>query len=672
MLSTFLLSRLVPAVTNRHSTRLVSRAGPHSSWRNGEPGAAGAGHRPALAAAMAVLAMPLASVDCSTERSGTEVGNGKQKFRSIIVGGGTAGCLSAYFHAKWMTDQGIPGNVLLIERGDDYSPARGPNPKMEGWYENWGAFGEAHAAVRENGSEYPVTGTDHRGLGGCSTHDTRITFQPTRTKKIELAASMGWTENQIDSYYQAALNMIPVQRAIMVPEKFYQDIIDSLTASSNGDLKPLHRLSDDHFHTEIVIDSIAENSVAMFQDEHRFTTALLLRDEIRPPNLIVLTNVTADRVLLAQDPTSQDVNAVGVVVKNADDSEDVLQLEKGGLVAITAGAIGTPCILQRSGIGPKQMLAALGIETIVHNDEVGHGVDHIEAGLMYLPGKNTKISRGGAMGWPLSLFLSIEPDDSENSQGKYARNSFVQCHFGAGSAEPYTDTDAIVCTPSCTEPDHAAGFRVKILSKEPKNSSVLVHAEQFRDIEALYKGIVKASLYCEKLQMDGLAGERIRPPLTLDLNDKSMMLDWIRENHYTVFHWACTCTAGINGRVADSKFRVLRKIPGGYEKSNPAVINNLFVGSGAALPDLPEANPHLTISAFAIALADVMYAETCRQHGSEPVEPIELRWAREMLHRNGALTGIRPGLEYPSLSIIASSHGTDWKNYHIADGTQQD
>jgi hypothetical protein len=81
-----------------------------------------------------------------------------ERYSSIIVGGGTAGCTVAYMTAKWMQDNHIPGKVLLVDKGVHFfSPKDGPNPVMSAWFENWGIFGTAHPALREDGTAYPVT-----------------------------------------------------------------------------------------------------------------------------------------------------------------------------------------------------------------------------------------------------------------------------------------------------------------------------------------------------------------------------------------------------------------------------------------------------------------------------------------------------------------------------------
>jgi choline dehydrogenase-like flavoprotein len=57
-----------------------------------------------------------------------------------------------------------------------------------------------------------------------------------------------------------------------------------------------------------------------------------------------------------------------------------------------------------------------------------------------------------------------------------------------------------------------------------------------------------------------------------------------------------TASAGVTGSVADEHFKVRG-------------VSGLRVGSGASLPEIPGPNPHLTITAFALALAHDVISE---------------------------------------------------------------
>ena len=71
-----------------------------------------------------------------------------------------------------------------------------------------------------------------------------------------------------------------------------------------------------------------------------------------------------NRVLFAGD------RAVGVEISGKDGPEQV----RGRRITLAAGAISSPAILLRSGIGPKAALADLGIELVADLPGVGAGL----------------------------------------------------------------------------------------------------------------------------------------------------------------------------------------------------------------------------------------------------------------------------------------------------------
>jgi choline dehydrogenase len=98
------------------------------------------------------------------------------------------------------------------------------------------------------------------------------------------------------------------------------------------------------------------------------------RPALGPGRLTVRTGVEVVRVLL------EGGRAVGVEV-DVDGQRRTLRAERE--VVLAAGAIGSPVLLQRSGIGPADELRALGIDVVVDRAAVGADLqDHVASGIV--------------------------------------------------------------------------------------------------------------------------------------------------------------------------------------------------------------------------------------------------------------------------------------------------
>ena len=88
------------------------------------------------------------------------------------------------------------------------------------------------------------------------------------------------------------------------------------------------------------------------------------------PNLSVITNRVVRRVLIEEGRTT------GVELETEDGQIETISSSRE--VVLAAGALGSPCILQHSGIGDGSHLRQFGIETIVDRQAVGRNLqDHI-------------------------------------------------------------------------------------------------------------------------------------------------------------------------------------------------------------------------------------------------------------------------------------------------------
>jgi choline dehydrogenase len=479
----------------------------------------------------------------------------QQQQTYVVVGGGTGGCITAYILAQLMDTHRIPGRVLLLDSGA--AEAESPKPRMWDWFANWARYSVTHETFGHN--YLPAPASSHHGLGGASTHDTRITFCPRSEQLARLSTSMGWSPRQMQFYLNSALQLMPPLRSAGCGERFYDAVLQALDAS-----RQLQCVND--YRGQIVPNSVGYVSIAMHADETRWATSSLLEKSRRPSRLEVKLDFVADKVIFEGNKAVGVQSSTGEIVR-ADE------------VIITAGSLGTPAILQRSGIGPRATLEALGIPVLVDNSEVGHGVDHTEVAVSYTylekwNEADGKPPRGGPMAWPVAMFL-----DGCN----------VMAHFGI-SPPPYGGNE-VMATPNCTRPCAADGFRALINSRDPLKPIAIEHADPKADMAVLVRGVRRTVSMFELLRSQGVVGERIEPS-DAALADDVALEDWIRAHTGTAYHWMSTCKAGIGhaGTVADEHFRVR-----GTEA--------LRVGSGAVLPELTEANPHLTIVAFSIALA---------------------------------------------------------------------
>jgi choline dehydrogenase len=122
-----------------------------------------------------------------------------------------------------------------------------------------------------------------------------------------------------------------------------------------------------------------------------------LKPALKRPNLRLEKNVLVDRLIVEQG------RAVGVRFMQGG---EVVEARTKGEVILCAGSIGSTQVLHRSGIGPREWLAPLGIETVLDRQGVGRNLqDHLQQRAIYkVDGINTlnetyySLVRRGLMG----------------------------------------------------------------------------------------------------------------------------------------------------------------------------------------------------------------------------------------------------------------------------------
>nr|OQO30981.1 hypothetical protein B0A51_01786 [Rachicladosporium sp. CCFEE 5018] len=504
-------------------------------------------------------------------------------FDFVIVGGGTAGCVIASRLSDYLPNK----KVLLIEAGpSDFMDDR--VLLLKDWLNLLGG---------ELDYDYPTTeqpmGNSNirhsraKVLGGCSSHNTLISFRPFEydCQRWEAQGCKGWTfktfmrvldnlRNTVQPVHKNHRNQLCLDwvkscsSALDIPfvEDYNQEI------KQKGALKPCVGFFNVSYNPDDGRRSSA--SVAYIHP--------ILRGEEERPNLTILTNTWVSRLNLS----GKTVTGVDITLE----SGEHLTLRSKCETILCAGAVDTPRLMLLSGLGPAAQLRSLNIPVLYDLPGVGENLlDHPESIIMWELNKPVPTGQT-TMDSDAGIFLRREVPNAAGSDGNIA-DIMMHCYqipFSMNTSRLGYDTpvDAFCMTPNIPRPRSKG--KLYLVSADPSVKPAL-DFRYFTDPEGydaatIVAGLKAAREIAKQAPFSSWLKREIAPGPGITTDEA--LSEYGRKVAHTVYHPAGTTKMGDVSKdsmaVVDSNL----KIRG---------LNGVRIADAGVFPEMPTINPMLTV-----------------------------------------------------------------------------
>jgi len=372
-------------------------------------------------------------------------------------------------------------------------------------------------------------------------------------------------------------------------------------------------------------DGIFEMAVNMDEQKRRVSTAwAYLTPEVRRrPNLEIRTETTVSRLLISEG------RAKGVIARRGNVQEKLAAHR----VVVCAGALATPAILMRSGVGPAPHLGDCGIETVQDLPGVGQNLmEHPSSGLV--PFLKPSARQKGPLDYHIPIGYRFSSGVEGCAPGDMHMNFVTRAawHSVGGQlgalffwVNKSYSKGQLLLDPAAPDGPPRIDFRllsdrrdlVRLadaferavsLGTDPRLSSVVsgLYAGGMSEFGKLFStqsrlGAVVTGIGALGLDMIGKYRDKAFPHMLSNFNDPKRLAGnraeleaYISETVGGVWHPTCTCRMGPESdklAVTDARGKV-RKLDG------------LYISDASIMPTIPCANTNLPTIMMAEKIAD--------------------------------------------------------------------